>query len=612
MQINELEKIINNISKNQLDNGCFFDMAGGEELPSTLSTALVLNCLNNIRLDNSEISKIKNKAAEFLLKQKRSDWTYRFDVTKPTHLGLTFCVLSSLQAYDKKILSGADLAKILKLLTAAEIKEGGPYKDKYGAQVDLWANCQVANFLSFHDVSLPALYNLIEQAIDTNNFESAIFENINPVIYAISRVYNGEKKSEFINYLLDHYQQSDRLSAIFIASSLINLGYSGEVLKKIIASINMDIIIKTGDYKIPDLDNNFQSVYFSPALFWALYLEILAKQQNQTPSKITESKYFDKNLYEEITNLAKRKFASLPPDLCCELEKILDRVLHFDKIKEIVLLPYYMKVSLVETGKEISNEFIKKLGLASLYLWLAYTIYDDFLDEEAKPINLSAANVCLRKMIIIYNEILPTNNNFRQFLSSLMDKVDSANAWEIANCREKVLDGKIIIKRIPDFENFIKLSDRSIAHALAAAAVFFLLGFNQESPEIKNLIEYFTQYLSARQLNDDAHDWEDDLKKGQINSAVAEIFKQIGIGKIIDLNDEGIKKLQLENWTEMVVKISKEVLNKIKMAKDAINQIGIIKDKTIFFKMLEPTEKAALRAIKEKKDYDKFVEEYTK
>jgi len=83
---------------------------------------------------------------------------------------------------------------------------------------------------------------------------------------------------------------------------------------------------------------------------------------------------------------------------------------------QIPLMPFLFHANFGLTNeKSILKKDVILLGQANVLGWLAYTIYDDFLDEEGKPELLPLANMYLRRLIYIYDTAFSTNKVVASF-----------------------------------------------------------------------------------------------------------------------------------------------------------------------------------------------------
>lgn len=605
------------LGKLQKENGSFSNLTShlqdnfqlAYENNSILTTSFVI--LSLLGSENKEAENIIEKATQFILSQKTEDWLFN------KNLNTTFCTLSALLKTKPEIISGEAIAKILELLTAHETKEGGPYKTfDYKKEIDLGTNIAIAHFLKLKDVELPALDKMIDKALDSRNFHSFPYFSHFPVLFLVSCFYK-HKSSHFADLICleqDRIGKWDNpLNTSLAISSLLNFGTDPGLIKK-----NIDYLFGCS---LEDLSHPFvflttknkdgQDLFISsPALNIALYVGTLVRYKKNV-EKIMHLKNKEKedNTYREIKETAERKLETIQEDIKSETKKIFSKIARRDSNKEILLLAYFFKKSLKQNKHfEITDEMTKKLGLANLYLWSAYTIYDDFLDDEGSPLALSSANFCLRRYVTIFKDIAP-GTDFQNIFSGIMDDLDAANAWEVANCRGIVSGPTLAINNVFDYD-LNKLADRSLAHCLGPVAILSTLGFSSNSEEIKDLITFFRHYLIGRQINDDAHDWEEDMKKGHINSVVMKLIQNSGKTEF-DLEKE-LESLQKNFWLKNIIEASTEVLRQVNLAQNYALKLSPLIDLAFFENILKPVEASARKALKEQGEFLEFLKAYKK
>ena len=600
-----LKKALKFIKTQQQSDGSFLSFSSNQKnnfnhakkYNSVFPTSLILFCLNSV--DNS--TEIKKKAVDFLLSQKSDHWSFNYwtrhapenkVLPYPDDLDDTFCALSAIYQYQPQLIDGSAIAQIVTLLTTVEKKEGGPYStwlvpktsDPIWQDIDLAVNSNIGYFLSLQEVDLESINHLIKSAINQNHITSPYYPSIYPLVYFISRFYKSEK---LINIILSKKKSNhwgNPLNTALAISSLINLKIDPKIL---LPSINYLIKNqqKNGSWKVSafciDPAINRQTYYAgSPALTTAFCFEALSKYFSLTSTKLSPLK--DKTgdqIHQEILQIAQQK------------TKFIAQIPSKNLKKEITLLPYYFYKSLGNTGKKVSKNLLIQSGLANLYGWVAYTIYDDFLDGDGQKNLLSLANICLRELTCIYHHILP-KTNFAEVFNQTMDNIDKANQWEITNCYN--------FKKLPDYKKYSQLAQKSLGHALGPIAILYSFGLDKNSLEVKNVWNFFKNYLIARQLNDDAHDWEDDLKKGFINPVSVEILKKAN-------NKKNFQKIF---WEEILPQISNIILENIAKAKKNITKTNLITKPEIIFSLLKNVEYSAQKAIHEQTETRKFIREY--
>jgi len=600
----DLKKALKFIQSQQQSYGSFLSFSSpnknnfkkSKKYHSVFPSALILSCLNQV----PNCKSVKKLIAKFLLSQKNDNWSFNYwtrnapenkTMPYPDDLDDTFCSLSALYQYNPKLIDGSALAQIINLLVAVEKKEGGPYctwlvsktSDQVWQDIDLAVNSNIGYFLSLQEVELDSINHLVQSAIDQNKLVSPYYPSIYPVIYFISRFYKSKK---LIDIILSHQKSGhwgNPLNTALAIISLINQEIDPKIL---LPSINYLIKNqqKNGSWKISsfciDPSINRQTFYAgSSALTTAFCIEALTKYFSIIKTFLTKNDPISDQIHQKIVQVAQEKTKFISPIPSKNLKK------------EITLLPYYFCRSLGNTGKNVAQDLLIQLGLANLYGWIAYTIYDDFLDGDGPKNLLSLANVCLRELTCIYHHILP-KTNLAQVFNRTMNNIDKANQWEITNCYNS--------KKLPNYKKYSQLAQKSLGHALGPIAILYSLGFDQNSPEVKNTWNFFKNYLIARQLNDDAHDWEDDLKKGFINPVSVEILKKTN-------NKQIFQKIF---WEKVLPQISNIILENIAKSKKNITKINVITKPKIIFSLLKNIEYSAQKAIHEQTETQKFIREY--
>lgn len=636
--IQTISKGVSFLERTQMRNGCFASFSSSSQKKftktktyrSTFPVALILSCLNEVKnIHGAE--KIKKSAAKFLLAQKSEHWSFNYwardseesgKMPYPDDLDDTFCALAALSRHDPASVDAEALAKIISLLTFMEEKEGGPYRtwlvppDAPGVwkDVDVAVNSNVAYFLSLQEVSLPGILSFVEKVIDTENYSSPYYPSAYPIIYFISRFYAGEKKKKVCDFLLSKQEQNgvfeNSLSTALSVSALLRLGTDPKKLEKSVKYLmqgQKNGAWEAGAFCLDPTIGGKTYYAGSLALTTAFCIEALALYEKaavkQSAANISNKKI--KILHERVVGQAKKKFSALDADLRKEALGRLEKTLLGDKDGSIVLLPYFFTESLGKDGAKISDKLIQELCLANLYGWIAYTIYDDFLDDEGEPKLLSLANVCLRELTGIFSQIAQKSGDFSKIFTQTMDKLDSANAWEIANCRTKNT------RVIPEYGNLIRLAERSLGHALGPLAILCSLGYSGTSPEIKHAKKFFEEYLIARQLNDDAHDWEADIKMGHINAVGSMLIKSLGKKTLPQsFSEEEIALMQGIFWRTTIDDVAAEILARVKAARKHLQKIHAIKDFSLFEKLLAPIEGATQKALEEKEQTLAFLKAY--
>ena len=223
-----------------------------------------------------------------------------------------------------------------------------------------------------------------------------------------------------------------------------------------------------------------------------------------------------------IFSRARKESMALSPNMQAQMQKMLKKIERANKRHEISLLARYVQDLL---PKQTSAHIVEQLGLANIYGWLAYTIYDGMLDHEADTSKLSLANIAARQSYTYYYQSATPAQ--WQLVIQAFQRVDEANDWELSLTRAAIKDGQITIAAVPDYADGKKLAERSYIHILGPLLLAQRSGLSAH--HMQTLRTGLEQYLIARQLNDDIHDWKEDLHAGQITYVLAQLFRLHGI-----------------------------------------------------------------------------------
>lgn len=159
-------------------------------------------------------------------------------------------------------------------------------------------------------------------------------------------------------------------------------------------------------------------------------------------------------------------------------------------IKSIYLLPFRLKESTKNNFKKVD---VYKLGEENIKAWIAYTIYDYVRD-------LKIDNDKLTKLISLANIL--NRESFTYFIdnSDNVLKKDIIKLYDILDLfyTESYVEYNDIVKNI---------YKKSIPAAIVSLFII---------KDRKNIISFFKNYFTARQLSDDLDDYEIDLERGII------------------------------------------------------------------------------------------------
>ncbi|MFA6258744.1 MAG: hypothetical protein WCX79_03535 [Candidatus Paceibacterota bacterium] len=447
-----------------------------------------------------------NKKIKKILEKRNKNWRF------PGTVYDNFYYLSHIAKYNKKLLNGKTLGKIISSLVSIEEKPGGPYYSLFPTTktvkkiVEERTNKMIAEFLSIYNIYLPSLKKYMKSK-GTINIEN----------------YNKNKCSPNILFTKDE--------------------------KKIMSGIRI----------------NFKKI-----------------------------------------------ISSFPNEFQKSAKDIFEKTIRGNKDKQMSLLPYYFWLSLGKP-KEIEQKLIEKLGMINILFWSAFIIYDDFWDkdEKADPLLLPIANMFARNHIDYFISVFSEEKSLKTLFDSLMNKQDIANAWEIKNCRIKKEDEILFLPKVSKiYEDYTKKYEPASPHILGPVLILYLLTKDKSSKtypinEISDLIFFLKNLLIIMQLCDDIYDFEEDLKRGHISTAVDLLLTELN-KKTINLTKD-IPELKKIFWFVILPKLVDKILFGVKNSRKALRKMTVIKNPIYLEKLISFYENIGEEALLKQKESKEFI-----
>jgi hypothetical protein len=308
---------------------------------------------------------------------------------------------------------------------------------------------------------------------------------------------------------------------------------------------------------------------------------------------------------------ATTEFKLLDRDLRVTTLDVLRRTAESRHGEEIMLLPYLFYQSLKDRAS-LPEQLFVNLGCANLYGWMAYTIYDDLLDNEGDPHLLPAANVAMRRSLKAFDAALTGHEAFHICVRNTFDSIDAANSWEATRCRFAVREDSITIGTLPRYGRLRRLAERSLGHTLTPLAVLAASGITPESSTAQALQLSLRHYLIARQLNDDMHDLQNDLVAGRISYVLATALRELAVRP-------GTQKLRLlrprverQFWGQTLGQVCQTVTWHTKRSRIILQQYAILEPHNIILKLLDDIDVSVENTLASVAQAERFLHAYRK
>lgn len=599
---------------------------------TTFASSIILGAVS--QLPDKAAKRVAGKAAAWLRTQGSAGWSYNYwakdalqhtALPYPDDLDDTCCALLGLYWHDQRLVNGEVLGSFVRLLLACESRVGGPYytwiapgsQEKVWRDIDIAVNANVACFLQLVAEPLPHLTSLLEDALTTGKLASPYYPSIFPVLYYIARAYEGPLRPMLITRTLASagrlaWQKSPLHTALAL-STLVRAGYQGPAIAKARA-----YLLRTQDSAGSWPAEAFcldpalagQAHYAgSPALTTALVLEAL---HLSTPASATVSVKEQKaptTIAADVMKGIEVRLSTLEGGLRGQGLALLTTMKQGISYKEIVLLPYFFARSLKQPPR-VPRQLYVQLGQANMLGWMAYTIYDSFLDDAGQPVRLSAANVCMRDSILLFQQALPKHQAFQYHVRFTFNMIDAANTWEVLHCRWARKGRLLQVGALPSYGTLRRLAERSWGHTLTPLAILMAAHLSLDDPAVMQAQKALKHYLIARQLNDDMHDWEEDVQAGHISYVVTVIMRELALAPGPQAVSALLPRMRHQFWHHSLEIVCTEVRRHIKLSRIAWQRSGLLTGKNDMLALLDKLDATITHTLAQQADALDFLRSY--
>lgn len=631
--------------------------AAATEYRTTFMVALIAEALAEVA--DPRLEAVRQRAVDWLLEQRGPQWSYNYwarDAAEaktqpyPDDWDDTSCTLAAVMRVRPAAVTGEVMGHIVTLLTNTETAEGGPYRTWIVPQdapahwhdVDVAVNANIGYMLKLQGVDLPSLEQLVDERVAAGVLESPYYPGPGTIEYFVSRWYRGAHGPALRTQILARRRAGrwgGALDTALAVSALINLGADPSEVQSAATWLRgrrADQLAAEAFCMDPAIEG-VKYVAGSRALTAALCLEALAKYEAAVQARAagragvrragagpagagagpTADAGGSAGIREQVVARVMTRLAEGGPEIAAGGQQIWGRLSDGPAAEQIILLPYLFRQALGKRGRAVSDDRVVELGVISLYGWLAYTIYDDFLDEEGQPPLLPVANLALRELVLALQREAARRPAFGPLAWATLDQQEAANAWEVTHCRVR-RQSDLLRRPAPDFGDRRALAERSLGHALGCLAITLELGYRADGPEVAALQRFFRQFLTARQLSDDVHDWKQDLTRGQINAVGAYLLAGIQGGA----EAQGAKaprprtvpglyeQLDRYFWERGAAELGGQIEAGLGRARAAVKGLAWLERPEVLEALLAPIEQSARRAEQQRRQATEFLRSY--
>lgn len=533
----------------------------------------------------------------------------------PDDLDDTFLSLSAISRHEPGMIGTETLLSAVSLLVHCETKEGGPYytwivpgemRAKWD-DVDIAVNSNIYHFLTGQDVTLEAMDEYFDDRIGRLDFSSKYYHRPVVVVYFISKWYRGRHSARLADFILSQRKPGcavweNPMETALAITALSNLGRTGSETEAA-----MDGLLGVGDESlaapypmfIERVSEGKTSYGGSAACTVAAVIEAIQTRSRRMPNVRRDG---DSAAVARIKKRANLMLSRTPDLIRRGLDRETARIADSPAGKDIFLTGLRFRKNLHgRIRSRVSESDVMDLCAAGVLGWIGYSIYDDLMDGHGDPSLLPLANACARAARSRFAEA-PLSKAVLETVEGILDKTEAATLWERLHARTHPCD----------YGDLSVLWEKSLGHAIGPFLITAAAS-PRDSGSRTAVLEFFRHYLAARQLNDDAHDWADDLREGRVNPVGA---------MVLDLDPESSGAFSLNGrldpdpslvqtfWDSVLDRAASLIREHAARAREAASRIRVLSNAKFLCDLLVPLERAADAAVSERDRARAFIRGY--
>ncbi len=506
----------------------------------------------------------------------------------PDDLDDTALAYAAQQLYAPEGLSGRQLACFAQALIRAEIAVGGPYntwltdwqKNRQWADIDPVVNANIALALSLHGVRLPGLDAYFSNCLNASQLTSRYYLSPLTVLYFISRAYGGpgqQQGVEIIRSLQKGKTWGSPLASALAICSLLRW-QEPENLKNAVTYLlktQTNGFWETEKLYIESGTTKKQMFYGSRAVTTAICLEALALyREQQHTSQSSKRTSHDSVLLKKIIEKNTRECSAVNPSFGKRMAIESSQLLTHPFWRETVLWAKQAARALHKSHC-LAKADLYAFGVAQLSGLIGYGLADRIIDRQAPVSDIPFALFATRRCATLYAKLWPVAS----------EKILSDMELSFQDEAHGILPAEVARK--------------SIGCTMPALAVFD--GYSDQKKNLPYFEGYFLKLLEARQWNDDAHDYLDDIAAQRITPVtrlLENLYARNNPQTADALASLPLEQLQQFFWSKAFPEICLSIDDCLTSADIYLDRVGL--PDPAYFQGLLRTQKTALDGARKK------------
>lgn len=578
------------------------DFSDAQTYTSPFFTALIVECLCDVK-EHPIAQQILKRAAIFLQSQLSENGTVNYwarssseatELPYPDDLDDTMLTLAAIYHYDPSTMPTEIISRLISLLTQLEEKPGGPYRtwvtqsdDLRWRDVDIAVNANIAYFLGQLGVTSRPLHKLLLGHIEQNQLTSPYYPSSWPVVFYLSRIKSPHVQRTLKKRIRTFLSlPTSPLDLTLMTLSMLHLNFP---LSQIASTI--DHLNEQNTYHQPYAFCFDPSLHGTPryagcaALTTALRVAAISRfhKLENARNNTSHRRAHEKRIFSLIQTEC-HEAPSLQPQL---------KQLNQDYASHRILLTAHDFVAALVHPPGYRTAIADSLDAANLFGWYAYTIFDDIGDEQKNTDKLPLAIFAQERCLKIFRTTFADKPDYIHYVEQIFQQMHLAMDFEMNELRFKPQEGTLIMpSELHTFPLEI-LAHRSFGHTLGPLGLFYLSEGKINSLSFQALVSFYKHFLITRQLLDDAHDWLDDFKRGQLTYISWHMLQTL---HITHFTDDLPDQLHTYFWSTYFPELCKIMSSQARLCKRSFSKLTNLAHPDYFSGLLAPLEKQIMKS----------------
>jgi hypothetical protein len=550
-----------------------------------------------ITFQDIALAKWIRNAIDFIRSQDRNNYSFNYWIRNskaskkfplPDDLDDTAFCLSALAKNGKEI-SEKYFLKLLRL----ESRVGGPYRtwyvdpsnvtEKRWLDVDPIVNSSLLYFATLFGIKLPKTGKYLLKCLKENKISSPYYPYNLMFLFNLSRhakEANDTSTKSLIIRKLSKYKRLKPMEKLLHSLICANLNLRPKYLQDIIKFQRKDGSFPPLPFCYDFTFGNRQTYSASSVCTTALFVELASKLANH-PTQIRKSKIekvLEKNLKQQKEIIEKELVVS-------KIKTKFYKLFPKERSYKALTVPICVALDLKDKLSKSDIVNLNDLSIAIFFAWLGYTLQDEIIDKQRPKEFIPTSNTLIRIGWKYYYKLIEKYPTFEKEILEAFRICDKNYEWEAKSTK---FDKENLEKMLKRKWSYKYIKNRMEPYLTSLKFIPAFIGVDKKKEQ--HLYDFFASQVIIDQLNDDAHDWQEDSKLGTMTYVLSLLYSET----------KNTTKHETLFWDIVILKVIRVCMKEYMKASQALKKLNPKKEilQIVLDKTYAPIQKAEVEREK--------------